>query len=178
MTRLVVDIEANNLYQDVTEVHCIVAKDIDTNQYYIQSKGVNAIFKANSSVIEYSDIKYMLRLLLEADQIIGHNFIDYDIRVLEKLHPVKFNVNKIVDTMLFSYMLDPHRKKHPECPPSQLIEGKRRPIGAHSLKNWGYIVGRGKVEHEEWDKFTKEMLHRCIEDVEITELVAKELGII
>lgn len=175
--RLCVDLEADGLYQDVTKIHCIVAKDIDTGVMYIQSPDVNSIYRGEH-IYEYQDIKYMLNVLLQADQIIGHNFIDYDMRVIEKLHGVRLNINKIVDTMLLSYMLDPHRKRHSTCPPSQVINDKRKPIGAHSLKNWGYVVGRGKVEHETWDKFDENMLKRCVEDVEITYLVGKRLGVL
>ena len=168
--KLVVDLEANGLYNEVTKVHCIVAKDIDSGQVHKYYD-----YKGNDKI---NSIKQGIKHLLEAEQLIGHNFVDYDIRVLEKLYKVKFDVNKVVDTMLLSYMLDPHRKRHPQCPPSQLVGDKRKPIGAHSLANWGYVVGRGKVEHEDWTTFTKEMLHRCTEDVEITHLVAKKLGVV
>src|SRR5690606_31604826 len=45
----------------------------------------------------------------------------------------------------------------------------------HSVEAWGYRVGRGKPEHNEWGKFSEEMLHRCSEDVEIQELIYKAL---
>ena len=165
--RIVVDIEANGLYQEVTKIHCVVAKDVDT--------GVVHKYHGEDNVV---GIPAGLVHLQQASLIYGHNFIDYDMRVIEKLSPVKLDVNKIIDTMLLSYMLDPHRGRHIDCPPSQVIGDKRKPIGPHSLKNWGYICGRGKVEHEDWETFTPEMLHRCVEDVEITELVAKKLGVL
>ncbi len=172
MMKLVVDLETDNLYQDVTKIHCLVIKSLDTGKticYYEADKYPNDNHLA---------LEHCFMYLQEADQIIGHNFIDFDMRVLEKLHGIKLDVNKIIDTYLLSIMLDPHRRKHPDCPPSRLVGEKRVPIGPHSLQNWGYVVERGKVEHEDWSKFTKEMLHRCVEDVNITELVAKKLGII
>lgn len=173
MVRLVVDIETNGLYNDVTKIHCVVTKDVDSGE-------VRKYFElTNSDLDEQQSGSGMgLHMLERAGQIIGHNFIDYDMRVIEKLTGVKLDVNKIIDTYLLSVMLDPHRSKHPNCPPSRLVGDKRVPIGPHSLQNWGYVVGRGKVDHEDWSVFTEEMLHRCVEDVEITELVAKQLGVI
>lgn len=159
--RLVVDIEVNGLYQDATEIHCIVAKDIDSGKVFTVTQDIDEFCK---------------QALPKAKEIIGHNFIDYDMRVIEKLHGVKLDVNKIIDTYLLSVMLNPSRRKHPDCPKSKLVGEKRKPIGPHSLEAWGYKVGRGKVEHEQWDKFTPNMLRRCVTDVEITELVAKSLG--
>jgi hypothetical protein len=158
MSKLVVDIETNGLYNDVTEVHCIVAKDIETQ---------------DGSVYKGDTIEEGLRHLLEADQIIGHNFIDYDMRVLEKLYGIKLDVNKIVDTLLLSHMLYPHHSRHPDAPASKQTSSGRRAIGPHSLENWGYYLGLGKIEYEDWSKFTNEMLERCKGDVEITERLYK-----
>jgi hypothetical protein len=158
MTRFVVDIETDGLYQDVTKIHCIVAKDIDTGD----------IFKCGPALID--DI---LRDLEKADQIIGHNFIDYDMRVIEKLYGIKLDVNKITDTLLLSHMLYPHHSRHPDAPASKETSSGRRAIGPHSLENWGYYLGLGKIEYEDWSKFTPEMLERCKGDVEITERLYK-----
>ena len=37
----------------------------------------------------------------------------------------------------------------------------------HSLAAWGYRIGRGKPEHEDWSVYSEDMLHRCREDVRI-----------
>ncbi len=159
MTTLVCDIEANGLYDTVSKIHCIVCKDVETGVvYHYYDKGQND---------EGIGIGNGLYHLEEAGKIIGHNFIDYDIRIIEKLYKIKIPVDKIIDTYLLSQMLNPHLRKW-----------KQSKGGSHSLENWGYIVGRGKPQHDDWETFTPEMLHRCVEDVEITELVAKELGIL
>lgn len=158
--RLVVDIETNGLYQDVTKVHCIVAKCLDTNHVY-------TFYGKNNP----SSIKEGVTLLLQADQIIGHNFIDYDMRVLEKLFDIKLDVNKIIDTLLLSHMLYPHKSRHPDAPASKMTSSGRKVIGLHSLENWGYYLGEGKIEYEDWETFTPEMLERCKGDVEITYLL-------
>ena len=148
---LCVDIETNGLYNEVTRVHCIVAKDIETGE-----------------VVSDKSPEEMLPMLEKADSIIGHNFVDYDLRVLEKLFKIKLDIDKIIDTMLLSHMLHPHLKRHKDCPASKETIDGRRQIGPHSLENWGYCLGLGKIEYEDWSKFTPEMLERCKGDVEIT----------
>ena len=158
--RLVVDIECNGFYQEVTKIHCIVAKDIESGKVFLVTEDLDLFCK---------------NVLKPADEIIGHNFIDYDMRVIEKLTKVKLDVTKITDTMLLSYMTLPHLKRHKDCPPSKETKDGRRIIGPHGLENWGYHVGKGKVEYEDWSTFTPEMLRRCKKDVEITHLVYSKL---
>lgn len=154
MASYVVDLETDGLYNDVTKVHCIVMKDIDSN--------------AMLSFSGLADIRDAVNLLKGADLIIGHKFIDYDSRVLKKIFNLELDINKIVDTLLLSYMLKPALLRHINCPPSKLVGDKRKMIGPHSLENWGYYLGQGKIEHEDWSTFTPEMLERCKGDVEIT----------
>lgn len=152
--RLVVDLESNGLYNDVTKLHCIVAKDIESSRI---------------STFVGKDLEKGINMLDRADSIIGHNFIDYDMRVIEKLYNVKLDVNKIIDTLLLSHMLYPHHSRHPDCPASKETIKGRRQIGPHSLENWGYYLGEGKIEYEDWTVYTPEMLERCKGDVSITE---------
>lgn len=167
---LVSDIEANGLYNEVTEVHCIVTKDKATGE-------VRKFFDKDIGEQPNGSIEDGVRYLSSADMVVGHNWIGYDIRVLNKLYPIiyPFTPDKVRDTYIRSLMFDPHRQKHRDCPVSKTTVDGRKQIGPHGLENWGYIVGRGKVEHEDWTKFTPEMLHRCVEDVHITDLVDNRL---
>ena len=167
MTTLVFDIEADGLYQEATRIHCIVTKDINTGEI--------AEFHDNPKIVCNGTILDGIDALVKADHLIGHNIIDYDTRLITRLHGKSFSIEKLTDTYLRSLMDDPHRKNHHNCPVSKIVAGERKQIGPHSLENWGYVVGRGKVEHEDWSVFTPEMLRRCKEDVEITHLVHKHL---
>ena len=165
MTTLVADIEANGLFFDVTQIHCIVTKDKDTGE-------VKRFFGGSSSLSPDGSIEEGVKLLSSADTVVGHNWINYDAPVIRKFFPwFKIDVAKIRDTYIRSIIFDPHRSKHDKCPVSKSTIDGRKPIGAHGLENWGYVVGRGKVEHEDWSVFTEDMLRRCVEDVEITDLV-------
>ena len=64
--KLVFDIETDGLLPDVSKVHCIVLKDLDTNE------------------VITTKIKKAMQLLGEAELIIGHNVIKYDIPELQK----------------------------------------------------------------------------------------------
>lgn len=169
MKTFICDIEANGLYDTVSQVHCIVIKEKGTKNvrtYYDNNRIALPNLPRTGTILEG------IAALEKADCVVGHNFIDYDIRVIKKLYPdFKFDIKKIRDTLIRSYLSNPHRERHPNCPPTKPTVDGRKPIGAHSLENFGYVVGRGKVEHEDWITFTSEMLHRCVEDVQITDLV-------
>lgn len=163
--RYVADIETNGLYHNVTEIHCIVLRDKDT-------KEVLTYFDKDIGIKPTGSISEGVALLQQADLVIGHNWIDYDIRVLKLFYPeIEVDVDKIRDTYIRSMMFNPDRQRDPSCPPSKVTESGRKQIGPHGLENWGYVVGRGKVENEDWTKLTPHMLKRCIEDVHITDLV-------
>ena len=61
MSKYCFDIETDNLLEDCTKIHCIVLKDIDTNEVLTLS---------NDTAIDK---------LSNAELIIGHNIIKFDI---------------------------------------------------------------------------------------------------
>jgi DNA polymerase I-like protein with 3'-5' exonuclease and polymerase domains len=85
---------------------------------------------------------------------------------LKKLYNWTFK-GKIVDTLIMSRLLNPKRIVPFNC--------LNKKAGPHSIEAWGYRVGRGKPEHNDWENFSEEMMHRCSEDTEILELVYDEL---
>lgn len=108
----------------------------------------------------------MLEYLDTVDVLIMHNGIGYDLPLLKKLYGYTFK-GKVVDTLIISRLLNPKRLVPFNCP--------NKKVGPHSIEAWGYRVGRGKPEHNDWEVFSEAMLHRCSEDVEILELVYKAL---
>ncbi len=115
----------------------------------------------------------MFKFLDTVDVLIMHNGLHYDFPLMRKLYGYEFKGKK-VDTLVMSRLQQPNR------PRPLHYKGKG---GPHSVEAWGYRLGRGKPEHEDWSQFSDEMLHRCSEDVEIQVLIyqqlmneAKELG--
>lgn len=82
--------------------------------------------------------------------LVGHNIISYDWLWLNRLGHISFPLDHLVDTLVLSKLYDP-----------KMLDG-------HSLAAWGVRLGFPKVEHNEWDKFSPEMLLRCVGDVELT----------
>lgn len=152
MKKIVIgDLEANGLLRQATKVHCGVFKDINTGEI---------------TKFRPEQIQEMLKFLDTVDVLIMHNGIGYDWPLLDKLYKYKFKGQK-VDTLIMSRLLNPKRLVPFNCP--------NKKAGPHSVEAWGYRVGRGKPEHNDWENFSEEMLHRCSEDVEIQHLIFKAL---
>ena len=141
--KLVVDIEANGFQNDVTKLWCISVFNIETKE--------KETFTDYNS--DYRGIEEGLKLLSTAKQIIGHNFIAYDMVVLEKLHNFKTSAT-IIDTFLMSQLLNFNR---------QLGRVK----GRHNLAQWGEALGIPKFTQEQWTVYEDTMLDRCEIDVQI-----------
>ena len=138
-SKIVFDIEADGLHPN--NVWCIVAKELDGKIH----------------TFDNTQIDEGIKFLQEADTLIGHNIIGYDIPVLEKLYDVKFNC-KVEDTLVMSRLFNPVREN------------------GHALKAWGWRVGMLKQEQpEDFDSYTPEMLEYCIQDVKLNEAVYKFL---
>ena len=144
------DTEANGFVQQATRVHCGVVKILDGPVRKFQP----------------TEIYSLLSYLETFDVLIAHNGIGYDFPLLKKLFNWTFG-GKVVDTLIMSRLLNPKRLVPFNC--------ANKKAGPHSLEAWGYRVGRGKPEHDDWENYSPEMLHRCTEDVEILELVYKAL---
>lgn len=140
------DLEANGLLDTATRVHCGVFKELD---------GTVRKFRPHETLD-------MLDYLDTVDVLVMHNGIGYDWPLLKKLYNWTYKGKK-VDTLILSRLLNPKRQLPFNCP--------NKKAGPHSIEAWGYRVGRGKPEHNDWENFSEEMLHRCTEDVEILHLV-------
>ena len=143
--QLVFDIETNGLLPDVDTLHVCCTYDLDTEEEWYST-----------------DPEAIVAHLSAATHLIGHNIIDYDLPVLEKLTGFKPNEEtRITDTLVLSRLASPDRNR----PDAMLLDGVK--AGPHSLGAWGYRIGIGKPEHEDWSTYSEDMLHRCSEDVRI-----------
>jgi DNA polymerase I-like protein with 3'-5' exonuclease and polymerase domains len=90
----VVDIETNGL--DATKLHCIVAKDIDTQETFTWEEDKCKDFVSWST-------KY--------DKLIMHNGINFDGYWLNKLLGMNIQLNQIEDTLIMSQLYNPIRSE-------------------------------------------------------------------
>jgi len=158
MSTWVFDLEGDSLLDNVTTVHCGVFRDEETGEL---KKFYPVPFEGGAPYY----LHHMLEFMDGCHTLVGHNVLGYDFPVLEKLYGYTYKGNKI-DTLVWSRMLKPKRPVPYNCPV------KNRP---HSVETWGYRLGRGKPDHNDWSQFSTEMLHRCTEDTEIQHLIYNEL---
>lgn len=97
-----------------------------------------------------------LKRLQDYNILIGHNICGHDIPLIKKLYP--WWTHQILrDTYCMSKLFNPER------------------IQGHSLESYGDQFHRAKPVHEDWSRFSEEMLYRCSEDVEINWLTYRYL---
>lgn len=148
----VFDVETDNLYQDVTKVHCLVIIDPFTNEVWSYRP---------------HEIKDGIEKLKSFDILIGHNIIDYDLSVLTKLYGTDFTGMLVNDTLIGSRTYNPDR-----------FGGHSLEAWGRRLKIYKGDFGK---QDSAWDVFTEEMLLYCIQDVKVNvslfhHLATEELG--
>ena len=84
---------------------------------------------------------------------VGHNFLSFDVPNLNRLWGCDIPFDRVVDTLVLSYMYDPRMQ------------------GGHSLEAWGERMKFPKLAHEDWSQYSPEMLERCKQDVRLTKRV-------
>jgi DNA polymerase-1 len=147
------DIETDGL--EATVIHCLVTLDEDGN-----------LRRYNHA--EDGNLREGLKTLEDADLLIGHNIIGFDMQVIHRLYPGWHTKACVRDTLVCSRLAWPHlrdldfkRKNFP-----------RELIGSHSLKAWGIRLGYEKYAYAEQDNafegWTKDLEDYCARDVEIT----------
>jgi len=151
-TMWVGDLESDGLLAEATVIHCAVFKELESDR-----------------VVAFTpDNIQLLPTFLEqnVEELIIHNGIQFDIPLIKKVLGYEFD-GKVYDTLVLSRMLSPNRRVPRLCPNTS--------ASPHGLESWGWRVGRGKPEHNDWSTYSEAMLHRCTEDVYINELVYHKL---
>ncbi len=94
-----------------------------------------------------------LELLQSADKLIGHNIIGFDIPVIKKLTGVDLTDKIIIDTLVLSRLFNPNRE------------------GGHSLEMWGYRLKFPKIDFEDFETYSPQMLKYCTRDVQVNKVL-------
>ncbi len=145
MTTIVLDTEADGLTP--TRVWCAVTKTYP-------GKEVRKFVEEEC----YTKLPDYLR---SCDRIIGHNIIGYEwFRIFPLLGITDIPVDRLIDTLVLSQLAKPMR---------------RDGYGRHALDAWGWRLGVHKPAHDDWSKFSPEMLVRCSTDVDINYLLFRRL---
>ena len=140
MKSYVFDIETDDI--KATRIWCISVLNTETEEQL--TYGPSELFEG-------------LRMLKEADKLIGHNILGFDIPVIKKLTGVDLYDKIIVDTLVLSRLFNPIREE------------------GHSLKAWGFKLKLPKIDFEEYSTFSMKMLEYCERDVLVNYKVYKHL---
>jgi len=136
---VVFDIETDGLLEEATKIHVLS-------------------WMGKDGVVHHTHDQFQMAVLLtQADTLVGHNIIRFDIPVVEKLLGIKVKA-KLVDTLALSWYLNHDRPRH-------------------GLEGYGEEYGIPKPQIKDWNNLTpEEYAHRCNEDVKINARLYKELS--
>lgn len=155
---LVFDLETDGLLKDVSTIHCLAIHDLDTQETFTYNDTGNK-----------EPIVRGLQRLYDADCVIGHNIIGYDLPVIRKLYRWFDRNPYLIDTLLLSRlyhadMMSVDKKNNWKNMPLQLY-------GRHSLESYGYRLGEFKGSFSkatDWKNWSQEMEDYCVQDVNVT----------
>ena len=155
--RVCVDIECNGFVRIADTIHCIVMQDLDTGE----------VFKYDDTG-QHESLTTGVNILSVAEEVWGHNLINFDYPVIKKIYPFFKPEGKVFDTLILSRLFfqdmlqRDFRSKPPTMPASM--------YGKHSLESWGHRLGQHKSEYGksldgDWSTYTPQMLDYCVADV-------------
>jgi DNA polymerase I-like protein with 3'-5' exonuclease and polymerase domains len=162
MRTLFFDIETNALedFTNLTDLHTVHCLSV-----YDPMVPKMVTFAGDS-------IPHGLKALAEADRIVGHNVIKFDIPALKKLYGFSPPLVKVVDTLVMSRCIFSDLRN--EDFGRNNFDDKL--VGSHSLKAWGHRMGKQtKLTYGEedgaFDHYNEEMKKYCERDCIVTQLL-------
>ena len=109
---------------------------------------------ANGEVITTREQAHEWAKVHKGSTVYFHHGYGFDFPVINRIWGLNLLDTFVCrDTLVLSRLANPQRE------------------GGHSLEAWGQRLGYPKVEHEDWETYTPEMLNRCRTDVELTKKV-------
>jgi DNA polymerase I-like protein with 3'-5' exonuclease and polymerase domains len=131
------DIETNGLWHDVNTFHVGVTLCLETKK-----------------IKRFRDADEMVAELNTSTEIVGHNIINYDIPVLNRLADSIIDHNiTVTDTLILG----------------KLAYYDQDRSFKYSLDAFGERLGFKKGSHSDWSKYSKEMEEYCVQDVLVTQ---------
>ena len=163
MEKIILDIETDGLLDSVTKVHCLVMKIEPTkHMYYVEVSTTEA------------EIKTAVKKLKE-NHIIGHNVLGFDLVVLKRLYGLDVPIDQVTDTLILSRLVYSDIRNED----ASVRRLEPRLWGSHSLEAWGYRLEHYKgdfgSETEDFQELSQEMIDYCKNDVELTDILWKNL---
>lgn len=156
MFDILFDVETDGLLDTLTRIWILVAKDLPSKKVYIFCD-LPGNFPSGATVLPMREAKHFFS---RAKRVSGHNILAFDLIVISRLLGIELSKEtEVVDTLIMS----------------QVLDYRRFGFQGHSMSVWGSKLGVAKQEHEEWDRFSDEMITRCVSDVNLNELILNTL---
>jgi DNA polymerase-1 len=135
------DIEADGYLDEATRIWCVCV--------------INVVTKEKK---EFTDAESFRNWYREDFTLVGHNFIAYDLVMLNRFWAAKIGVSRVVDTFVLSQLYNPTYS------------------GGHSLEAWGQRLRYPKSEHNDFSRLSPDMLKYCMRDTVLTALLFRRLS--
>lgn len=163
-----------------SRIHILAIRDLHTRQTFVfrQNKRQNSIERG-------------IAMLNEAEVIVGHNIIGFDIPAIELLYPGKLQLKALVrDSLVLSkvFFADEKERDFRRWKRGEL-DGKE--IGRHGLEAWGQRLGAPKGDYAKakaealkqqyphldkqeitrlvWSEWSQDMEDYCVQDINVNE---------
>lgn len=162
----VFDIETDGLLDQLTTIHSLCIKIIETGEVYSCTDAAPARVPPGNSTIhsdeegpraEYTSIREGLDILSDADVIVGHNIIRFDIPAIKKVYPDWTFKGTVKDTLVMGRVIFPNLKEMDFAKRNKLrlkhglartnILWPTNIIGRHALDAWGIRLGEWKGDY-------------------------------
>ena len=122
--------------------------DIETDGFNPTKIHVLSYTNEEGEIQSTFDYEEMRSFFLNADTVIGHNIVRYDIPVVERILDIKVDA-RIIDTLPLAWYINHHLQKH-------------------GLAQYGEMYGVPKPKIDDWKNLSpEEYQYRCEEDVRI-----------
>ena len=163
---LIFDLETDGLLNDATKIHCLCIYDTNTEETMVFN---DQSFTSATERPATEPIVRAIQYLEDADCIVGHNIINYDLSIITKFYPWFRRIGDCLDTLLLSRLYHPNlieidKQKTWAGMPLKLY-------GSHSLAAWGYRLDEAKGDYckdTDWKEWSPEMEDYMIQDVTVT----------
>ena len=155
MSRLVFDLETNHYnFKKMNKLHCLAVWDVDTNK----------------GTLYVDNIEEGLKRLEQADELIGHNIIRFDLEALRIFYPEFNPKGKIRDTVIMSRLYRPKWYTHSLERWGQVLRFKK----GDYAKQFKEALGDDYTEGAEWAEYNDDMGEYCLRDVRVNARVYLE----
>lgn len=113
-----------------------------------------------------------IKMLMQADIVIGHNILSFDIPALSKIYSNFYiEPHKIRDTLVMARLLHADQRERD----FQIKDFPKEMIGSHALGAWGYRLKVSKSAAPDFSQDSDELREYCKQDVRVTNALYRHL---